>query len=283
LRGNGLMKIDSDWHIHSHNSCDSASMTMAEIIDACHKKGVIGFGVTDHLNTGINLPDIIRSRKEYLENRVEGFHFGIEVSCVSVWEIEQIKKGGYDGYIYGIREGGPAWCDMTVDITEKEIENLDIEYVIGGTHWPLYVPWERESLIRDYHRQNMFLAEHPLITIVAHPWWFHAKYWGKYVEKYEPWFNDFTVVPQSMHEEFAEAIVRNKKVVEINLHAIILHPSYPEKFKFQYLDYLSFLKSKKIKFAIGSDCHQKYDLDFEKAEKMLDSAGIAQQDLWKPE
>lgn len=274
------MRIQTDWHIHSHNSCDAASMKMSEIIDACKKLGIVKFGVADHLNTRINMPDIEKSRREYLENRVEGFHFGVEVSCVSVWEIEQIKKGGFENAVNGIREGGPAWAEMTIDITQEDIERLGIEYVIGGTHWPLYVEWKREDLIKDYHRQNMFLANHPLVTIVAHLWWFHAKYWGRYVERYEPWFNDFKVIPQSMHDEFADAVVRNKKIVEINLHAIILHPSYPEKFKLQYLEYLAFLKSKGVRFSIGSDVHQSFNLDFEKAGKMISSAGITENDLW---
>ena len=254
------MKIETDWHIHSHNSFDEASMSMAEIVKAVSSKGIRQFGVTDHLNTRINIPDIEASRREYLENRVDGFHFGVEVSCVSVWEIEQIKKGGYEKAVCGIREGGPVWADMTVDITQQDIENLGIEYVIGGTHWPLYVPWERNALIMDYHRQNMFLATHPLIMIVAHPWWFHSKYWGKYVDRFEPWFNDFNVIPKSMHEEFADAIIENKKVVEINLHAIILNWGYPEGFKYQYLGYLSFLKSRGVRFSIGSDCHQSYNM-----------------------
>lgn len=274
------MRIVTDWHIHSHNSCDAASMKISEIIEACHLKGIVKFGVADHLNTRINMPDIVKSKMEFLENKIDGFHFGIEVSCMSKWEIEQIEKGGYENAIYGIREGGPAWKEMAIDITKEQIEKLGIEYVIGGTHWPLYVPWEREALIRDYHRQNMFLASHPMITIVAHPWWFHVKYWGKYVDRFEPWFSDFRVIPQSMHQEFAEAVVKNKKIVEINLHAIILHPAYPDNFKRQYLEYLAFLKSKGVRFAIGSDSHQSYDIDFNKAAEMISSIGITEQDLW---
>ncbi|MGC8804496.1 MAG: hypothetical protein ACP5JO_03435 [Candidatus Ratteibacteria bacterium] len=274
------MKIETDWHIHSHNSFDEASMTIKDIIASVRKNRIRKFGVSDHLNTRINLPDIEASRREYLENQTEGFHFGIEVSCVSLWEIELIKKGGYENAVCGIREGGPAWAEPAIDISQQDIEKLGIEYVIGGTHWPLYVPWERDCLIRDYHRQNMFLATHPLVTIVAHPWWFHSGYWKKHVAQFEPWFHDFNVIPKSMHKEFADAVVENKKVVEINLHAIILHPSYPENFKMQYLEYLSFLKFRGVKFSIGTDCHQSYNFDFEKAASMIEKAGITEHDIW---
>ena len=277
------MKIETDWHIHSHNSCDNASLSIVEIIRFTSLKGIKKFGIADHLNTRINLPDIERSRKEFLENKIDNFHFGIEVSCVSVWEIEQIKKGGYENAIYGIREGGPAWAELAIDISEQEIEKFGVEYVIGGTHWPIYVPWERQCLIKDYHRQNMFLATHPLVDIVAHPWWFHSGYWKKNIAEFEPWFHDFTVIPQSMHDEFASAVVENKKIVEINLHAILLHPRYPEKFKRQYLDYLCFLKSRGVIFSIGSDAHQTYDFDFEKASSMIEGAGITEKDIWSLE
>ncbi|HOJ30829.1 MAG TPA: hypothetical protein PK165_08100, partial [bacterium] len=102
----------------------------------------------------------------------------------------------------------------------------------------------------------------------------------KYVAQFEPWFSDFNVIPKSMHDEFADAVVRNNKIVEINLHAIFLHPSYPENFKMQYLEYLSFLKSKGVKFSIGTDCHQSYNLDLEKAASMIEKAGITEQDIW---
>ena len=276
------MNIESDWHIHSHHSWDCTSMSIAEIVKIVPSKGIKKFGITDHINTRINMPDIEASRKEFLKNRVSGFHFGVEASCVSMWEIEQIKKGVYDKKaIKGIREGGPPWADMAVDITSKDIEKLGIEYIIGGTHWPLYVNWERNTLIKDYHRQNMFLATHPFITIIAHPWWFSTEYWGRYVNKFEPWFNNFGVIPRSMHQEFADVVSKNKKIIEINLHAIILNPEYPEHFKKQYLDYLSFLKEKNIKFAIGSDAHQSYNFDFEKAADIIGSTGITENDIFR--
>ena len=60
------MKIETDWHIHSHNSCDNASLSIVEIIRFTSLKGIKKFGIADHLNTRINLPDIERSRKEFL-------------------------------------------------------------------------------------------------------------------------------------------------------------------------------------------------------------------------
>lgn len=80
----------------------------------------------------------------------------------------------------------------------------------------MYVPLDREVIMRDYHRQNMFLATHPLVDIVAHPWWWHG-HWrdsdGCY--RAEPWFDDFSRIPQDVHNEFASAAIQHDIVVEI--------------------------------------------------------------------
>ena len=115
---------------------------------------------------------------------------------------------------------------------KDDIDSYQIEYVVGGTHWPMYVPIEREAVIYDYHRQNMFLVSHPLVDIVAHPWWWHG-YWqdsdGNY--RTDPWFDDFGKIPKAIHNEFASAAIQHDKVVEINISAILLNPHYPERFK----------------------------------------------------
>jgi hypothetical protein len=157
-----------------------------------------------------------------------------------------------------------------------------VEYVVGGTHWPLYVPLERAAIIRDYHRQNVFLATHPLVDIVAHPWWWMG-HWqdeqGNYLA--EPWFDDFRCIPASMHDEFGSAAVERGKKVEINLCAMLQNPHYPERFKRQYMEYLAELKSRGVRLCVGSDCHdRRYAIGFEAPAAMLESVGIADADLW---
>jgi len=83
-----------------------------------------------------------------------------------------------------------------------------------------------------------------------------------------------------MHEEFASAACELDKIVEVNLGAMVLKKTYPEKFKCQYLEYLAYLKNYGVKLCIGSDCHTDYSFDFEKAAEMLDTVGIKEQDLW---
>jgi len=278
------MKIRTDWHIHTRNSCDGASISVSKLIEKTKEKGIINFRISDHLHTRINLPDIENSRKEYEENMpFPNFHFGIEVSVMSKWEIEEIKKNKnkYENLTYGIRQGGPPWSAPTIDINKKILKKYKIEYVIGGTHWPLYIEYERENIIKDYHRQNMFLAEDPLIDIIAHPWWWMGKWEenGMYNEK--PWFDNFKVIPKSMHQEFISEVKKNNKIVEINLAAMLLNPKYPLKWKYQYLEYIAEMYEKGVILSIGSDCHDaEYNIDFDTSEKFLEWAGIKEEKLF---
>ena len=276
------MIINSDWHIHSQNSCDSACMTVSDLVREAEEKGICDFGLTDHVHTPYNLGDIVRSRQEFLSTTPStSFHFGVEVSCVSRWELDEIANGAYDDPVYGLRSGGQAGCDLAIGITAEDLEKYQIEYVVAGTHWPMYVTLEREAVIRDYHRQNMFLVTHPLVDIVAHPWWWMGHWMdndGNYPA--EPWFDDFSVIPRAMHQEFAAAAIQHDTAVEINIAAHLLNPHYPEGFISQYLAYLADLQSQGVRLSIGSDCHTAhYTIDFEKAGRMLDSAGI-KDDFW---
>jgi len=278
------MKITSDWHIHSRNSCDDACIKISDLISETAQKGILDWGLTDHIHTSYNIPDIVNSRNEFISCRpTTHWHFGVEVSCVSRWEVEKVKKSEYTNPpVYGIRHGGKADCELAIGLTEEDIAKYEIEFVVGGTHWPMYVPFERQAVIRDYHRQNMFLATHKLVDIVAHPWWWMGHWQGTDgIYSTEPWFDDFSVIPQSMHDEFAAAVVENHKVVEINIAAILLNKSYPERFKDQYLEYIMKLKSRGAKFSIGSDCHTlHYEFDFAYVGDILGRAGLEENDLW---
>ena len=100
--------ITSDWHIHSIHSCDSASLPMADLPDQAAAQGITDFGITDHLHSSYNLPDIVASRESFLAlNASERFHFGIEISCMSQWELNEIETGKYESVIFN-KYGGPV-------------------------------------------------------------------------------------------------------------------------------------------------------------------------------
>ncbi|MDD5707769.1 MAG: hypothetical protein PHR35_17755 [Kiritimatiellae bacterium] len=260
-------------------------MRLAELVREAQSKGIRDFGVTDHVHTAYSLCDIARSRAEFLScDPPRHFHFGVEVSCMSQWEFDEIATGRHGNPVYGLREGGPAGCELAIAITPEDIRNHQIEYVVAGTHWPMYVPLERDPVIRDYHRQNMFLVRHPLVDIVAHPWWWMGHWKDDNGDFHgDPWFGDFRVIPRSMHNEFAAAAIECNTAVEINISANLLNPHYPEAFVRRYLEYLAELQSQGVRLSIGSDSHAShYDIDFERAAKLLESAGIADE-FWRLE
>ncbi len=272
-----IMIFNDDWHIHSTHSCDGACMMMSDLVKGTAKAGILDYGITDHIHTPYNYPDIVESRKSYLNNKNEHFHFGVEVSSVSEWELEKIKNNDYEGDItYGIREGGPAGCNPALAIDEAFIEKYSIEYVVGGTHWTLYAGNSIEDIIWDYHRQNMFLAEHPLVDIVAHPWW----YFGNLKNG---WTEDFAMIPDYIHREFANACIDNNKLMEVNIAAMLLSKNYSQKFISQYIDFLLDMKDLGVSFSIGSDCHNEfYNLDLQRASDMLEKAGFTRNDFHSP-
>ena len=278
------MKLTSDWHIHSENSCDSASLPMADLAPAAAALGLTDYGVTDHIHTPCNLPDLVASREDYLACEPSArFHFGVEVSCVSQWELDELAARDCEEAVYGLREGGPPGGELAIGIGAEEIEELGIEFVVAGVHWPIYLPHERDVIIRDYHRQNMFLATHPLVDIVAHPWWWSGGWKdedGRYTT--DPWLDDFGKIPMAMHDEFASAAIEHGTAIEINTSAILLSRAYPDTFAGQYLEYLASLNQRGVALSLGSDCHsEQYAIDFDTVARMLASIGIRDEDLWR--
>jgi histidinol phosphatase-like PHP family hydrolase len=273
----------SDWHIHSRNSCDSACLVVEELIRDAADAGITDFGLTDHLHTPYNLPDIVMSRDEFVASMPhQRFHFGIEVSCVSQWELTELANTEYPDPVYGLRAGGPESAAPAIALTSEDIKRYEIEYVVAGTHWPLYVPLEREPVIRDYHRQNMYLATHPLVDIVAHPWWWMG-HWQDDDGCYRtgPWLDNFDIVPKSMHEEFAAAAIEHGTAIEINIYAILANMSYPIRFKEQYAEYIAYLNDAGVSLSIGSDCHGRhYENRLEDAAHLLESTGVKRSELW---
>ena len=275
------MKITSDWHIHSRNSYDKADMPVADIFRQTAEKGITDFGITDHLNTMYNYPDMVASRREFLLNNPgPRCHFGVEASCISAWEIPLIAAGDPRTNQYGIRNGGPADGPMAIPVTDQMVADLELEYVIGSVHWPIFVPAEPKALIDNFFRQLMFMARHPRVDIIGHPWWWYGKWESPDGTRTgNPWFADFTVIPQTMHAEFAAACLAGSTAVEINLK-LLFSQRCTDEFKQQYLAYLADLQERGVKLSIGGDAHESLAaIDYEKSAEILTAAGI-KDDFW---
>jgi len=275
----------SDYHIHSrHSPEDECKATMQEIVDKAISVGLHSFGVSDHLHARINVPALEASKAEFEKVKAKAdFHFGVEVSCLRRWDLEENEKEG-KASPFGVHEGGPQNSPLTIYLPDDLREKLNFDYVIGGTHWPLGAPQDQWAVIHSYHRQNIFLATHPRVDIIAHPWWWMG-YWqddkGNYPDL--PWLGDFSVIPDSMHKGFAQAVTENNKTVEINAGAVVLNRKYPVSFREEYILYLKKLKDWGVTFSLGSDAHSTKTIGSTlQIADLLKEIGLEPAQLWIP-
>jgi len=278
------MAIKSDWHIHTHCSCDSACMEFETLINDAKKYGITDFGVSDHYHTRIQEPDIAASRAEYekaLEKHPElkgHFHFGIEATLVSQWEVDKIARGEYEELpVYGFRHGGPAFAPVIFDFDEEFIEKYKIEYIVTGMHWPMYAPSDEQSLLKEYHRQYMYAATHPFTNILAHYTWYDK---GIYPGVENP-FVDFSKVSETMRSELKHALLENNVAFELN-NFIFKEEGIPETFIDSYLGWVSDLQKGGVVLSFGSDCHSK-DLsgsEYDKVAAIFKHYGIKTEDFF---
>jgi len=280
------MPIDCDYHIHSrHSPCGDPVVSWSDIVGAASRAGLRSLGLTDHLFGAINLP-ALEAAREAFDALATGLdtHFAVEVSALRDWDHEQNAAAGEQAHPYGVWAGGPEDSPLTIYLDEALKDRLGFEYVIGGAHWVLGAPFERDAVIRSYHRQNLFLAAHPLVDVVAHPWWWQG-HWEDAAGRYHgpPWLDDFTAIPHDLHRAFAETCLAHGTAVEINAGAIFNNPRYTAAFKRQYVDYLRDLREWGVTFSIGSDAHVKADVGRSRdLAPVLDAVGLGLADLWRP-
>lgn len=296
----GFTMITQDFHIHTHCSCDSACARIPDIVEACKSLGFKHFGISDHLHTSFNLPDIEIARKEFLEfGPVPGFHFGVEATCATAWECEKIAKRDYASCftctvlgkpfqtmtpIDGIMYGGPAGGPLQVDLTKEDLERLGLEYVIGGVHKPNYTEHEPNAMRDDLFNQACYLVKHELVDILAHPWE-GLTFWSgdRIVNRSSPM--DFTLyykIPQEYWDELAHLLISNKKLAELNGPSIINY--LPDDVRPYYMEKMAEWRDKGVKFTFGSDLHKaQYRSEYkEKMEKLLVEYGFSEADFGLP-
>lgn len=279
------MGITTDWHIHTHCSCDSACLEFETLIQEAKELGITDFGVSDHYHTRFQEPDIAASRKEYdaiMEKYPElkgHFHFGIEATVISAWEVGKIARGEYkEPPVYGIRMGGPENAPVILDLDEEFMEKYKIDYVVTGMHWPMYCASDQQSLFKEYHRQYMFAATHPYTTIMAHYLWWDRVHFtiDRGIKDAVNPFLQFDAIPQSMRSELKGALIEHGTAFEVNLSAVILDSTLPYTFKDEYLGWVAELQRSGVVLAVGSDCHAAHlkDCDYTAADRLLKHYGI---------
>ena len=270
------MKIKCDHHIHTECSCDDACMKFEDLVSSAELCGLSDFGVTDHLHSLVQEPDIAASRKGYdriiAENpHLKGhFHFGIEASVMSKWELDKINRKDYmgDPPIYGLG-GGPKNAELDFAFNDEFLAKYGVEYVVSGVHWTRYDDESPVTIAKDYHRQYIYAATHPKTTIVAHYLW-----WNPIRGMENPFVNG-KYVTDSMKNELKHALLENKKAYELNID-ILFNSKWDEAWFENYMEFAHELQSSGVVLAIGSDSHSPslYPTDYERTQTLLEKHGI---------
>ena len=276
--------IHSDWHIHSEYSYDAANL-LSTIGDNAKAQGLYQVGITDHLNFNDEKfrSDLRNSAAGVKAAQVQYPYMvlGVELTPIEKPEFDHIR-------IHGIREGYVAPVQdapfgIELGATKEELMALGVRYAIGASHWRVDVPREvrngtdLDACIKEWYRQQLWLANDERVTILGHPW-----YHGKGI-----WYEDFSVIPRSMNLEIAAALKENGKYVECNSH-FFRTPVATETFRRQYAEFLRELFEMGIPVTYGSDAHNAYGDARPVTESYLAAAGfqdgdisqIAEKDLW---
>lgn len=269
------MFINSDWHIHSEYSYD-ASNPLDLIAKSAKEQGLSLIGITDHLNFNDEKfkGDLYASVNAVhdAQNTYPNIVLGVELTPIERPEFDYIATcGKREGYEPPIQS---APYEIELAMTKAELMSLGVRYAIGASHWRVDVPFAKsltpdlDACIKEWYRQQMWLACDERVTILGHPW-----YHGKGI-----WYEDFSVIPRSMNMDIAAALKENKKYVECNSHFFRTQHA-TEKFRYQYAEFLRELFELGIPVTYGSDSHHDYGDCRALAEKYLRHAGFVEGDI----
>ena len=276
--------IHSDWHIHSEHSYD-AKTPLETIAENAINQGLRFVGITDHANFNDekfigDLHNSVKGVKE-LKEKYPFMVLGVELTPIEKPEFDYIAKTGTrEGYVPPV-QSEPYGIELAC--SKEELKKLGVRYAIGAAHWRVDIPNAKklepdlDACIKEWYRQQMFLACDERVTILGHPW-----YNGRGI-----WYEDFSVIPRSMNMDIASALKENGKYVECNSH-FFWDEKTTEKFRRQYTEFLRELFEMGIPVTYGSDDHNGYADKRPITEHYLSLAGfkdgdiseLAEKDLW---
>lgn len=264
--------IHSDWHIHSEYSYD-ASNSLELIAKNAQAQGLRRVGITDHANFNDEkfMSDLRRSAAAVKEARKK-YPFtvlGVELTPIGKPEFDYIAQNGTREGYEPPSQGTPYGIELAA--TKDELIALGVQYAIGASHWRVDVPngaTELNSCLKEWYRQQMWLACDGRVTILGHPW-----YHGKGI-----WYEDFSVIPRSMNSDIAAALKENGKYVECNAH-FFRTALATERFRHQYAEFLRELFELGIPVTYGSDSHRDYGDARNRVECYLTAAGFRDGDI----
>ena len=263
--------IHSDWHIHSEYSYD-AKNTLEEIAESAIKQGLRRVGITDHANFNDDkftkdLHDSVAGVKKAQE-KYPFMTLGVELTPIAKPQFDSIQVAGVmQGYVKPSSDN-PDGIELAQ--SKEQLQSLGVRYAIGAAHWALVDvdSTNVDAVVKEWYRQQMWLASDDRVTILGHPWYIGTGLW----------YEDFSVIPHSMNMDIASALKENGKYVECNSHFFCCEKA-TEKFRNQYAEFLREMFEMGIPVTYGSDSHAFYCDWRNKVEKYLANAGFVDGDI----
>ncbi len=253
------MSYQTDFHIHTyHLGCANETMTLPAAVEDLRRLGVKQLGITDHLNTLDKLP-LHERIKEDIDALPAGdgsmeLYFGVELNFLS--------------------------CDGEFAYDEGVRDEMGFQFAIGGIHSTYLEEYDIKKIVEIQHRHHLLTCRNPLVDVLVHPWWFSKR---PFETKGWPWFDDLSVVPESLTRELGQTAAETNTAIEINAAAIFYSPNYSDRFKEQYVDYLAVLAETGCRFALGSDAHDRDHFNgLPLAVDAARRAGITEDRIWTP-
>lgn len=269
------MIIHSDWHIHSEYSYDATS-TLEHIAINAKQQGLRLCGITDHVNYNDKqfLSDL-RASAAGVKMAMKKYPYmvlGAELTPIAKPEFDYIAKTGTrNGYV-ALLQSQPYGIELAA--SKEELVSLGVRYAVGAAHWRVdrangqMSDTDLDENIKEWYRQQLWLARDERVTILGHPWY----------NAYRLWYDDFGVIPRAMNMDIAAALKENGKYVECNAHFFSgSHTS--DRFKRQYAEFLRELFEIGIPVTYGSDTHRDYADQRPDVESYLKMAGFADGDI----
>ena len=279
-----LLSTDTrpDWHVHSRFSpCGHRLATLDLIATDAKRHGIAQLGVCDHLHGTFSLTQIRACRDQYdsLTGRFPGMRLGVEVSVIRRSDLECRAT------LATIRGHDADWIptDLALCISEELVAELRLDYVVGAAHWALGANEGHKSVMEAFHTQMLFIASHPCVDILAHPWCCPTDRHGVWDPTVALWLMDFRTIPRSMHDELCAAALQYGTAVEVNARLIDLGHRCSPQFAEMYMDYLCGLYEAGVQLAFGSDCHDcGYTPPTRVAESYIQCLEMEPRRWWRP-
>ena len=130
------MILSSDFHIHSEASYD-ANIPVKTIVKRTRELNITEFGISDHVNSPSWLHYLEKSKQLFLENKIPGFHLGVELTVISA---NQVVMTGSTAR-WRVQRNIQQWCNTGYSACWRT-QWVGVEYIVRR---PTELCWEEEE------------------------------------------------------------------------------------------------------------------------------------------